>query len=186
MDFEFDMKTVFLSVIAQIVNLACFCWPSRPQPQPGPATTTVVDLESQQEMRCSPSLADAQSQIRDARYVILPFCFSSVLEIAFNRSAQPIIRHHEQLPGILDLLSLSIVLTFSALFVSKFIHSRFQMIVQFLEKFAIFFSVTAFFIAASIQLPLYLKFANWAIYAVSLFTIWFSNKSARWGFFFSS
>ncbi|POO01989.1 hypothetical protein TorRG33x02_022810 [Trema orientale] len=107
----------------------------------------------------------------------MAFCFSSDLEILDFRGCTA-----HQLPGILDFLSLPILLTFSALFMSKYINLRFQMTLQFLEQFAIFFSVTAFFVAVSIHLPLYLKFANWAIYAVSLFAAWFSNKSS--GVFF--
>lgn len=176
MDFQFGM---FLSVMAQILprlNLA-YSRPSTlpPLPPPQHPTTTVLDLESQLEIRTTSSSAQSLN-------VIMAFCFTSVLEIALLSSAQPTKQH--QLPLIFDLLSLAILLTFSTLFTSKFIKSRNQIVVQFLEQLAIFFSVTVFFVGFRFICPSTSSLL-WAIYAVSLFTVWFSNKSDG-VFFYSS
>lgn len=128
----------------------------------------------------SPARA-AQSQNRDAGNVIMAFCFTAVLEIALQTSCDQPIKphdHHHQLPEKFDFLLMVISFTFSTLFISKFINSKFLTTVQLLEQVGIFFSVTAFFVVVSIQLPIYLKFANWAIYAISLFIVWVSNKGA--------
>ncbi|EXB55178.1 hypothetical protein L484_018105 [Morus notabilis] len=178
---------------------------SHPQQQHKPDIfTTIIDLESQQQVNNITSItttnisssslshhayaAQSLHQNRDARHVIMAFCFTSVLEIALQSSSQSqpaaaAARVHHLSQLIFDLLSVAILLTFSALFISNYINSRFHIAAAFLEQVAIFFSVTAFFVAVSIHFPVCLKCVNWAIYAVSLFIVWFSNKND--GVFFS-
>ena len=139
--------------------------PQQQQQQP----PTIVDHPEWQQHHSVP--VHYLQQNLEWRNVIMAFCFASSLEIALKSLDPP----NRQLPLTFHLLSLAIMLTFSALFVSKFIYSKFRIASQFLEQVAIFFAVTAFFVTASIPLPLFFKCTNWAIYVVSLFTIWLSN-----------
>ena len=98
--------------------------------------------------------------------IILGLCFTSAIGIAVQFLKTP-----SQLPPSFQLLSLTLVLTFSAVFVSKLISSKFPDTAQVVEKVAVFFAATAFFLAISITLPLNLKFFTWAIYGVLLLPV---------------
>lgn len=98
--------------------------------------------------------------------IILGFCFASAHGIALQFVKTP-----SQFPPSFHLLSLALVLTFSAVFVAKLISSKFPDTAQVIEKVAVFFAATAFFLAISIPLPLNLKFFTWAIYCVLLLPV---------------
>ncbi|KAL4633960.1 hypothetical protein ACB092_04G161600, partial [Castanea dentata] len=96
--------------------------------------------------------------------IIMGFCFASALQIALQYTKTP----SSQLPLSFHLLSLTVVLTFSALFVAKLISSKYPVSAQVVDEVAVFFVTTAFFLAITIPMPLCLKFLTWAIYVVLL------------------
>ena len=98
--------------------------------------------------------------------LMIGFCLSVALEMA-SLSAQI----NTQLSADFHLLSLAILFAFACFFVSQFIKPKFLVTAQKLQKFGEFFAVTAFFIIITIPIPLYLKFATGAIYAISVLTI---------------
>ena len=98
--------------------------------------------------------------------LMIGFCLSVALEMA-SLSAQI----NTQLSATFHLLSLAILFAFACFFVSQFIKPKFLVAAQKLKNFGVFFSVTAFFMAITIQFPLYLKFATGAIYTISVFAI---------------
>ncbi len=134
-----------------------------PPTQPPPSQTT--DPESQP---VTPVVARQNIERRNLEWqdIIMGFCFTSALGIALQSMQTPC-----QLPPSFHLLSLAVVFTFSALFVAKFISSKFPVPAQAVEKVAVFFMTTAFFHAIAIPLPLHLKFSTWAIYVVSLLVV---------------
>uniref|UniRef100_A0A7N2RBK6 Uncharacterized protein n=1 Tax=Quercus lobata TaxID=97700 RepID=A0A7N2RBK6_QUELO len=101
--------------------------------------------------------------------IIMGFCFTSALQIALQYTKTP-----SQLPLSFHLLSLTVVLTFSALFVAKLISSKYPVSAQVVDEVAVFFVTTAFFLAITIPMPLCLKFLAWAIYVVLLNVFVFS------------
>ena len=101
--------------------------------------------------------------------IIMGFCFTSALQIAHQYTKTP-----SQLPLSFHLLSLTVVLTFSALFVAKLISSKYPVSAQVVDEVTVFFVTTAFFLAITIPMPLCLKFLSWAIYVVLLNVFVFS------------
>ncbi|KAM3689286.1 hypothetical protein ACJW31_09G033500 [Castanea mollissima] len=104
--------------------------------------------------------------------VMIGFCLSAALEMASLYT-----QIERQLSATFHWLSLAIGFAFACFFVSQFIKSKSNFLVtaQVLHKFGVFFAVTAFFMAITIPLPLYFKFATWAIYAISVLTIIICN-----------
>ncbi|KAL4605555.1 hypothetical protein ACB092_09G037700 [Castanea dentata] len=104
--------------------------------------------------------------------LMIGFCLSAALEMASLYT-----QIERQLSATFHWLSLAIGFAFACFFVSQFIKSKSKFLVtaQVLHKFGVFFAVTAFFMAITIPLPLYFKFATWAIYAISVLTIIICN-----------
>ncbi|KAG2727721.1 hypothetical protein I3760_01G170900 [Carya illinoinensis] len=112
----------------------------------------------------------ATSQNLEWKDIIMSFCFISVIAIALQSQ-----QTHSNFPPSLYLLCFAMLLIFSALFVAKFISSKFPPLARALELLAVFVAAAAFFLAVAIPLPLPLKFATWAIFGVSLLTIIICN-----------
>ncbi|KAG6732372.1 hypothetical protein I3842_01G173800 [Carya illinoinensis] len=110
------------------------------------------------------------SQDLEWKDIIMSFCFISVIAIALQAQ-----QTHSNFPPSLYLLCFAMLLIFSALFVAKFISSKFPTLARALELLAVFVAAAAFFLAVAIPLPLPLKFATWAIFGVSLLTIIICN-----------
>ncbi|KAG6732368.1 hypothetical protein I3842_01G173400 [Carya illinoinensis] len=102
--------------------------------------------------------------------IIMSFCFTSAVAIALQSQ-----QTHSKFPPSFYLLCFAMLLTFSALFVAKFISSKFPTAARALELLAVFVAAAAFFLAIAIPLPLPLKFATWAICAVSFLAIIICN-----------
>ncbi|KAK4566571.1 hypothetical protein RGQ29_002728 [Quercus rubra] len=136
-----------------------------PPTQPQPSQTT--DLESP-PVTPVPVVARQNMEQRNLQWqdLIFGFCFTSALGIALQSTQVP-----SQLPLSFHLLSLTVILAFSTLFVAKLISSKFPVQAQVVEKVAVFFLITAFFLAISIPMPLSLKFFTWAMYGVLLLTV---------------
>ncbi|KAB1200668.1 hypothetical protein CJ030_MR0G006653 [Morella rubra] len=120
---------------------------SEPQPTPSPPSQT-IDLESQRVPASSVARQDVEWQ-----NIIMAFCFASALSIALQS-----LQIHSPLPLSCHLLSMAILLTFSALFVAKFVRSKFPTAARVLEQVAVFVAAGGFFLAIAIPLPLHLKF----------------------------
>ena len=102
--------------------------------------------------------------------IVIAFCLASAIDIALLS-----VQVHSQLPVPFHLFSLAILLAFASTVVSKFINPKFLLTAQVLEKSGVFFTVTAFFMAITIPFPFCLKFASWAVYAISALTILICN-----------
>ena len=89
--------------------------------------------------------------------LMIGFCLSAALEMASLYT-----QIGKQLSATFHWLSLAIGFAFACFFVSQFIKSKskFLATAQVLQKFGVFFGVTAFFMAITISLPLYFKFAT--------------------------
>ncbi|KAB1219400.1 hypothetical protein CJ030_MR3G001117 [Morella rubra] len=140
---------------------------SKPQPTPSPPSQT-IDLESQRVPASSVARQDVEWQ-----KIIMAFCFASALSIALQS-----LQIQSPLPLSCHLLSMRILLTFSALFVAKFVRSKFPTVARVLEQVAVFVAAGGFFLAIAIPLPLHLKFATWAICAIS-FAVYQNKWNAR-------
>ena len=147
-----------------------------PRPPPPAATDIERALEVDSNHDPFPSITErskspfAQPNLNWSKLVIA-FCFGSALDIAHQAQSQS-----HRLPSTLYLLlCLSICVSFSCIFVAKFIGSRFSMSGRVLEHVGVLFAVTAFFLAITSPFPLSLKCTIWALYAVSLLAILISN-----------
>ena len=137
-----------------------------PPTQLQPSQTT--DLESP-PVTPVPIVARQNMEQRNLQWqdLIFGFCFTTALGIALQSTQAP-----SQLPLSFHLLSLTVILAFSTLFVAKLISSKFPVQAQVVEKVAVFFLITAFFLAISIPMPLSLKLFTWAMYGVLFHTIY--------------
>ena len=117
-----------------------------PPTQPQPSQTT--DLESP-PVTPVPVVARQNMEQRNLQWqdLLFGFCFTSALGIALRSTRDP-----SQLPLSLRLFSLIVILAFSTIFVAKLISSKCPGQAQVLEKVAVFFWITAFFLAISIPM----------------------------------
>ena len=111
----------------------------------------------------------AQSDLNWSKLVVA-FCFGSAIEIAHQSQSRP-----QHLSTVYLLLCCAISVSFSCIFVAKFIGSRFSTAEQVMEHVGVLFAVTAFFLAITSPFPVSLKCTVWAFYAVSLLAILISN-----------
>ncbi|KAK7844330.1 hypothetical protein CFP56_010996 [Quercus suber] len=149
MDISLRFREFLLSILAsmsQLIPPSSHTPPTEPQPSQttdpeAPPVTTVV--------------AKQNIELRNPQWqdIIMGFCFTSALQIALQYTKTP-----SQLPLSFHLLSLTVVLTFSALFVAKIISSKYPVSAQVVDEVAVFFVTTAFFLAITIPMPLCLKF----------------------------
>ncbi|PON83625.1 hypothetical protein TorRG33x02_205820 [Trema orientale] len=102
--------------------------------------------------------------------VIMGFCFASALQIAALWS-----QLQSNFAPIFDAVSIAILLSFTSIFVSKYIASKFPRAALVLEQLGVLFAVTGFFIAVTISFPKPLVIATWVVYVTCLFVIIFCN-----------
>ena len=175
------LKEFFLPLIPKLLQLIPKFNPQHPQPS---SSGDAVDPERPDLAAEAPAGDDGVDPVRvpaeaaglvvmhhhilymDWADLMIGFCLSVALEMA-SLSAQI----NTQLSATFHLLSLAILFAFTCFFVSQFIKPKFLVAAQKLKNFGVFFSVTAFFMAITIPLPLYLKFATGAIYTISVFAI---------------
>uniref|UniRef100_A0A7N2M6F5 Uncharacterized protein n=1 Tax=Quercus lobata TaxID=97700 RepID=A0A7N2M6F5_QUELO len=161
------LKEFFRPINTKLVQLFSKFNPQLPLPS---TSGVLVDPELVVEVRPAEAagLAVVHHHIlyMDWADLMIGFCLSVALEMA-SLSAQI----NTQLSADFHLLSLAILFAFACFFVSQFIKPKFLVTAQKLQKFGKFFAVTAFFIIITIPIPLYLKFATGAIYAISVLTI---------------
>ena len=162
MDISLRFREFLLSILtfmSQLLPRSSHSPPTQPQPsQPTDPEATPVAAEQ-----------NIEPQNPQWQGIIMGFCFTSALQIALQYMNTP-----SQLPLTFHLLSLTVVLTFSALFVAKLISSKYPVPAQVIEEIAVFFVTTAFFLAITVPMPLCLKFLTWAIYVVLLTVFAFS------------
>ena len=165
MEISLRFREFLLSILAsmsQLIPPSSHTPPTESQPSQNtdpeaPPVTTVVAKQN---------IEPRNPQWQD---IIMGFCFTSALQIALQYT-----KTSSQLPLSFHLLSLTVVLTFSALFVAKLISSKYPVSAQVADEVAVFFVTTAFFLAITIPMPLCLKFLTWAIYVVLLTVFVFS------------
>jgi hypothetical protein len=107
--------------------------------------------------------------------IIVVFSLASAIDIALL-SVQI---HSQKLPVVFYFLELAILLAFSCFFTSKSVHSNCPLVAEALERFGIFFGVTAFFISITVPFPaVWFKCITCFVYAVSWLAILFCNSSS--------
>ena len=102
--------------------------------------------------------------------IFVVFCSASAIDMALL-SAQI----HSQLPPVFCFLGFTIIIAFSCFFVSKCIHFNHPLVAHVLDRFGIFFGVTAIFISITIPFPLWFKCLTCFIYVLCWLTILFCN-----------
>ena len=138
-----------------------------------PPPQTVIDPESLGESLVQPP----PSQDREPppnpinwavewQNTILTLCFTTAIGIAIQSMGKDF-----QFPLSFHWLSLANSMTFSALFVAKFIGRKSPAAVKVLEQVAVFLAATIFFLAVTIPLQPHFKYAAWAIYAVTVIIV---------------
>ena len=103
--------------------------------------------------------------------ILVVFCSASAIDLALL-SAQI---QYSRLPPIFCFLGLTIILSFTCFFVSKSIHFNYPLAAHVLDRFGIFFGVTAIFISITIPFPLWFKCLTCFIYVLCWLTILFCN-----------
>ena len=178
-------KVLFDAIIKQLLQLLSKFYPQIPRPS---SSADAIDAEvpSQAVGEDAVDLAEAPAEAaringgvnpaQAARNggvnhmewaeIVIAACWASAIDIALQS-----VQVKSQLPAAFHLLSFAILLAFASFCVSKFIKSKFLVTAQVLEKFGVFFTATAFFIAITIPFPFYLKFASWAVYTISMLAI---------------
>ncbi|KAL6182966.1 hypothetical protein ACLB2K_044377 [Fragaria x ananassa] len=104
--------------------------------------------------------------------IIVVFSLASAIDIALLS-----VQVHSQLPVVFYFLELAILLAFTCFFTGKTVHSNSPPVAQVLERFGIFFGVSAFFISITIPFPaVWFKCIACFIYVVSWLVIFFCNS----------
>lgn len=112
----------------------------------------------------------AGGQIKWAE-VMMGFCFASAIQIASLWS-----RTHSNVAPNFDILSITILLSFASIFVSKYIAAKFRRVSLFLEQLGIFFAVTNFFFTITISVSKSLVITTWVVYAICFIVIIVCNS----------
>ncbi|KAL4632279.1 hypothetical protein ACB092_04G038400 [Castanea dentata] len=154
-------KNFLVSILAYISQLLP---KSSNSPPTQSQSSQTMDLESR-PVTPVPAVTRQSLERRNLQWqdIIMGFCFTSALEIAIQSTQTA-----SQLSSSLHWLSLAVVLTFSTLFVAKFMSTKYPVHAQLVEKVAVIFATTVFFLAIAITLPPSFHIFIWAIYAVLL------------------
>ncbi|KAJ0105534.1 hypothetical protein Patl1_18984 [Pistacia atlantica] len=103
-----------------------------------------------------PAAPAADQYNLDWAMIMIGFCLPSAVEIALQS-----LQTKSQLSPMFHFLSISIILSFTFLFVSKFMSTKFPVSAQVLERVGVLFAVTAIFVAITIPFPLWLNCITW-------------------------
>ena len=143
--------------------------------QPAPSQTD-INLDSLRETSVQPPpsqpIVDREPRPNPINWAvewqntILTLCFTTAIGIAIQSMGKEF-----RFPPSFHWLSLANSMTFSALFVAKFIGRKSPAAVKVLEQVAVFLAATIFFLAVTIPLQLHFKYAAWAIYAVTVIIV---------------
>ncbi|KAK2636717.1 hypothetical protein Ddye_031509 [Dipteronia dyeriana] len=138
-----------------------------------------VDNEAAAEHHPEPEpeaslLADYDRENLDWAVKMIGFCLPPAVEIGvqFLKTDQS---HELQLA--FHFLSLTIILSFNSLFLSKFIAPKFPEKAKLLERVGVFLAVTAIYIAITIPLPTWLRCVTWIVFVVSCIAMAFCHGS---------
>ncbi|TXG51570.1 hypothetical protein EZV62_024094 [Acer yangbiense] len=110
-----------------------------------------------------PVVANNYQHNLDWAMIMIGFCLPSAVEIAL----QSLQAHESHLPLSLHFLSLAIILSFTFLFLGKFMPPKFIEIAKVLERFGVLLAVTAIYIAITIPMPIWFKYITWTVFIVS-------------------
>ncbi|KAJ0049128.1 hypothetical protein Pint_16333 [Pistacia integerrima] len=162
MDILYRFKAFILSLFEKIFQLL----PRAAAPAPPPPAAfmhhEVVGDQNQRE----PAAPAADQYNLDWAMIMIGFCLPSAVEIALQS-----LQTKSQLSPMFHFLSISIILSFTFLFVSKFMNTKFPVSAQVLERVGVLFAVTAIFVAITIPFPLWLNCITWVLYAISFIAI---------------
>ena len=124
--------------------------------------------------KSAPINSDIDKKNIEWQNVVLMFCFTTAIGIAIQSTEM-----NSQFPPSFQWLSLANVLTFSALFVAKFVGKVSPTAVKVLELGAILLAATIFFLATTISLTQHLKYVTWAIYVVTMIVVFICKRLCK-------
>ena len=124
--------------------------------------------------KSAPINSDIDKKNIEWQNIVLMFCFTTAIGIAIQSSEM-----NSQFPPSFQWLSLANVLTFSALFVAKFVGKVSPTTVKVLEQGAILLAATIFFLATTISLTQHLKYVTWAIYVVTMIVVFICKRLCK-------
>ncbi|TXG56098.1 hypothetical protein EZV62_017411 [Acer yangbiense] len=136
----------------EAVRLADYDQEKLDWPEPGPKPAPEAALDYDQENL-------------DWAVKMIGFCLPPAVAIAvqFLKTDES----HE-LPLAFHFLSLTIILSFNFLFLSKSIPPKFPEIAKLLERVGLFLAVIAIYIAITIPLHAWLKYITWTVFIVAM------------------
>lgn len=156
-------KAFYLSISTYIFHFLPRAAPLLSSTLPPPPANNAVDHEATaNHVHHSPSAA-ADPHNLEWLMMMINFCLPLAVEIALQSSQTQC-----QLPPTFHFLCLAITFSFTFLFLGKFMSSIVPKMAQVLQWFGVFFAVTAFYLAITIPLPLWLKCVSWTLYGISL------------------
>lgn len=124
--------------------------------------------------KSAPINSDIDKKNIEWQNMVLMFCFTTAIGIAIQSTEM-----NSQFPPSFQWLSLANVLTFSALFVAKFVGKVSPTTVKVLEQGAILLAATIFFLATTISLTQHLKYVTWAIYVVTMIVVFICKRLCK-------
>ena len=124
--------------------------------------------------KSAPINSDIDKKNIEWQNIVLMFCFTTAIGIAIQSTEM-----NSQFPPSFQWLSLANVLTFSALFVAKFVGKVSPTTVKVLEQGAILLAATIFFLATTISLTQHLKYVTWAIYVVTMIVVFICKRLCK-------
>ena len=124
--------------------------------------------------KSAPINSDIDKKNIEWQNIVLMFCFTTAIRIAIQSTEM-----NSQFPPSFQWLSLANVLTFSALFVAKFVGKVSPTTVKVLEQGAILLAATIFFLATTISLTQHLKYVTWAIYVVTMIVVFICKRLCK-------
>ena len=125
-----------------------------------PSSQPIVDPKS------PPITSDIDKKNIKWQNIVLTFCFTTAIGIAIQSTDK-----NSQFPPSFQWLSLANVLTFSALFVAKFVGKVSPTAAKVLEQAAILLAATIFFLATAASSTQHFKYVTWAIYVVTMIVV---------------
>ncbi|KAM1802758.1 hypothetical protein ACFX12_028817 [Malus domestica] len=133
------------------------------------------DLEAAMQQVADKTNCKYYNNNLDWSNMIIMFCLTTTIGLALL----PVQIHSGHLPVIFYFLGLSVLLAFTCILVSKFVHFSYCpagiSIPQLFHNFGFFFGVTAFFISLTIPFPLWFKCVAYSIYVATFLFIRLCN-----------
>lgn len=161
------LKASFDSIATSLLQVLGTVRVSQVLPRASPPSSDhhAVDLEAQTQPAAPAGLVVRHRDLHWAK-IMAAFCMASAVDIAIVS-----VQVDSPLPSAFQGLSLIIIMAFASFFVSECFSLKFVVTARVLKEVGIFFMVTAFFLAITIPVPLFLKITSWVVYAICLLAI---------------